>query len=102
MVAFGHKHPFALRSSRGFTFLHVHRIEWKVKGFDKLSPNGFLFHRCACFRNRSMMLRRSAGVMSRQRAISSVVRPQPVQARPALSSLQMLTQGLSMGGSAIT
>ncbi len=54
-------------------------------------------HYCVFFRNRSMMVRRSSGVMSRQRVISSTVRPQPVQVRPALSSLQMLTQGLSTG-----
>lgn len=48
------------------------------------------------------MARRSALLMPRQRAISSTVRPQPVQMRPALSSLQMLTQGLSTGVQAIT
>jgi len=41
-------------------------------------------------------------LMPRQRWISSMVRRQPVQMRPALSSLQMLMQGLSMGNQAIT
>lgn len=49
-----------------------------------------------------MIARRWALLIPAQRRISSVVRPQPVQMRPALSSLQMLTQGLSMGVRAIT
>lgn len=43
-----------------------------------------------------MIARRWALLMPAQRLISSVVRPQPVQTRLDLSSLQMLTQGLSI------
>jgi hypothetical protein len=46
-----------------------------------------------------MMARRCALLMPAQRRISSVDLPQPVQTRFALSSLQILTHGLSIGAS---
>ena len=46
----------------------------------------------------AMMARRSPSLIVAQRAISSIVRPQPTHSPVSASSRQMLTQGVSKGG----